>query len=131
MRVNGHNILAILVAAALMYGIGALIYGVVFTRQWQEWSGVSMQGVETWRLALSPVMPLLQAIGLSLVMKWRNLPGAGAGIATGCMMALFFVFASNLYNLAYYNVHPGVTAIDALHLFAINMIGGAILGAWR
>ena len=46
-------------------------------------------------------------------------------------MALFFVFASNLYFLAYYQQNPVVVGIDALHLFSINIIGGAILGAWR
>lgn len=132
MRYAGHNVLAIIVAAIVMYAIGALIYGVVFAQAWQAMTGITMMAAgEEWRMALSPLMPLLQAIGLSLVIKWRAQPGMTAGAVTGFMMALFFVFASNLYFVAYYQQQLAVTAIDALHLFTINIIGGAIIGAWK
>ncbi|MGE3250363.1 MAG: DUF1761 domain-containing protein [Hyphomonadaceae bacterium] len=133
MRFQGHNALAIVLAAVVMYGIGALIYGVLFSQQWMAMQGVtedSFAGQE-WRMYLSPIMPLLQAIGLSLVIKWRNGAGWVNGALTGFWMALFFVFASRLYMFVYSAEAPGLLGLDTLHLFLINMIGGAIIGAWK
>ena len=133
MRFQGHNILAIIVAAALMYGIGFVIYGVLFSEQWMALSGVTEDGIagEEWRMALSPIMPLLQAIGLSCVIKWRNAAGWMGGLATGFWMALFFVFAARLYGFVYGAEPTGLLGIDTLHLFLINMIGGAVIGTWK
>ncbi len=133
MRFQGHNVLAVIVAAALMYGVGMLIYGVLFSQQWMALSGVtedSFTGQE-WRVALSPVMPLLLAIGLSLVIKWRNAAGWMGGLATGFWMALFFVFAARLYGFVYSAEPTALLGIDTLHIFLINMIGGAVIGAWK
>lgn len=133
MRFQGHNILAIIIAAALMYGIGALIYGVLFSQQWMALAGVtedSFAGQE-WRMGLSPIMPILQAIGLSLVIKWRNAAGWMGGLATGFWMALFFVFAARLYGFVYSAEPTGLLGIDTLHIFLINMVAGAVIGAWK
>jgi Protein of unknown function (DUF1761) len=133
MRVNGHNVLAILASAVAMYAIGFVIYGVVFEQQWQQLSGVtedSFKGLE-YRMAFSPVMPILMSIGLSLVIKWRDAPGLMGGATTGFLMALFFVFATNMYTFVY-GVHPAaLLGIDGLHLFLINIVGGAVIGAWK
>jgi hypothetical protein len=132
MRINGHNILAIALAAIVMYGVGAAIY-TGFSQQWMAWSGVTEESFagQEWRMALSPVMPILQAIGLSLAIKWRGAAGWMGGAATGFWMALCFVFASRLYMFVYSVEQPGLLGIDTVHLFLINLIGGAIIGAWK
>jgi hypothetical protein len=133
MRWNGHNILAIIVAAVVMYGIGALLYGYLLSELWMQLAGVtedSFAGQE-WRMALGPAMPLLQAVGLSLVIKWRSAQGWMSGAATGFWMALCFVFASRLYSFVYGDEVVGLLGVDTLHLFLINLAGGAIIGAWK
>jgi hypothetical protein len=109
------------------------MYGVVFEQMWMQLAGVTEESFagEEWRMALSPIMPILQAIGLSLVIKWRSAAGWMSGMATGFWMALFFVFASRLYSFAYGAEVPALLGLDALHLFLINMIAGAIIGAWK
>ncbi|MGE0828287.1 MAG: DUF1761 domain-containing protein [Hyphomonadaceae bacterium] len=133
MRYQGHNILAIIVAAVAMYAIGAIIYGALFGEYWMQLSGVTKDSFagEEWRMALSPIMPILQAIGLSLVIKWRNAVGWLEGAASGFWMALFFVFASRLYMFVYSTEPSALLGLDTVHLFLINMVGGAIIGAWK
>lgn len=133
MRYGGHNILAIGVAAIVMYALGAAIYGFLFAAQWQAATGFSeadYAGLE-WRIALSPVMPILIATGLSVVQKWRNQSGMTAGAVAGFTIALVFLLAGRLYSFVYSAESEIVLAIDALHLFLISMIGGAIIGAWK
>jgi hypothetical protein len=133
MRVRGHNILAILVAAVAMYAIGALIYGLFLSAAWQAATGyepAQYAGLE-WRMALSPVMPILIAIGLALIVQWRGVVGPVAGAKTGLIAALFFLFPARLYNFVYSPESPNVLCIDTLHLFLLAAVGGAIIGAWR
>jgi hypothetical protein len=133
MRYQGHNILAIVAAAAAMYAIGFLIYGVLFSAQRQAASGYTEESFagQEWKMALSPVMPLLIAAGLSLAIKWRAQPGWMAGAVTGLIMALVFVFASRLYTFVYSPEAAAMLAIDSAHLFLISAAGGAIIGAWK
>jgi hypothetical protein len=133
MRWQGHNILAIIVAAIVMYGVGFVIYGVVFEELWMQLSGITAEEAqsEPWRMALSPAMPILQAAGLSLAIKWRGAVGWMGGLGVGFWMGLCFVFASRLYSFVYGTEAPALLGIDALHLFLINMVGGAIIGAWK
>ncbi|MBL8550279.1 MAG: DUF1761 family protein [Hyphomonadaceae bacterium] len=132
MRINGHNVLAIILAAAVMYGIGAAIY-TGLSEQWMALSGVTEETFagQEWRMALSPIMPLLLAFGLSLAIKWRGAAGWMGGMGVGFWMALCFVFASRLYMFVYSVEQPGLLGIDAAHIFAINLVGGAIIGAWK
>ncbi len=133
MRVNGHNVLAILAAAVAMYAVGFVIYGLLVSDLWMQLSGVTQADFagQEWRMALSPVMPILMAIGLSLTIKWRAALGWTGGASTGFWMALFFVFASRLYSFAYGTEHPGLLGIDAAHLFIGCVLGGAIIGGWK
>lgn len=133
MRAGRSNVLAILVAAAAIYAVGFVIYGLLVSDLWMQLSGVTKADFagQEWRMALSPVMPLLLAIGLSLTIKWRAAAGWMGGASTGFWMALLFVFASRLYSFAYGTEHPALLGIDAAHLFIGCILGGAIIGGWK
>lgn len=81
MRYQGHNVLAIVAGAVAIWAIGFLIYVVLFQEQWLQWMGVSEADMEkdNGRMAFMVVMPFLQAIGLSLAIKWRNVSGLMGG----------------------------------------------------
>jgi hypothetical protein len=133
MRIAGHNVLAIAVAAIVMYGLGAAIYGLLFSAQWQAATNFNKDdyvGLE-WRMALSPVMPILIATGLSIVQKWRNQSGLSAGAVAGFTIALVFLVPVLLYSFVYSTESEIVLAIDTLHMFLISIVGGAIIGAWK
>ena len=133
MRVNGLNVLAIIVAAIAMYAIGFLFYGVLFSDLWMSLSGYtedSLKGQE-WKMALGPVMPILLAIGLSIACKWRGAIGLVGGVMTGAITWLFFVLSTAMYAFAYSTAPALLFGIDALHLFLISVVGGAIVSVWK
>ncbi len=133
MRYQGHNVLAIFVAAILMYGIGALIYGVALSQVWQEAVGFNeadYAGLE-YRFALSFIPPLLLAAGISMANKWRGAIGPLGGVVTGLLVAFFFLLAARFYQFAYSPESEIVFAIDVLHFVSIGAVGGAVIGAWK
>lgn len=134
MRYQGHNLLAILVAAIAIYAIGFVLYGLVFEQAWVAASGYSEEEIETGmsKMPLSPIMPILIAIGISLAIKWRNKPGAMSGVVTGLLMAALFLFPERLYGYVYAPAGgEAMLAIDTLHIFVTGLVGGAVLGAWK
>lgn len=137
MRIAGHNWLAILVAALVIYAIEYAIYGLMV----RPMDFVVMAGMETipeaeraalgWRIALGFIMPLLASIGLSLTIKWRGQLGMMAGAMTGLLMGVLFGWAGRLYGFVYGPDTPVYLAIDLVRLPFTYFIAGAILGAWK
>jgi hypothetical protein len=134
MRVMGHNALAILAAAIAMYLLGFLIYGVLFGEAWQAATGYTKEELESGmsKMPIGFIIPILLAIGLSMVVKWRNQPGLMGGATAGLLVGIFFLIAERLYGYVY-SPAGGETllAIDAVHTILIAVVGGAILGAWK
>jgi hypothetical protein len=132
LQVAGHNALAILAAAVVMYLIGFALYGFLFSDLWMSLSGVTEDSFagEEWRMGLSPIMPILIAIGMSMAVKWRGAKGATAGAMTGLLVAIFFLFAGRLYAYAYSAEPAGLLGIDTLHFLLIATAAGAIIAGW-
>ncbi|MEJ0061212.1 MAG: hypothetical protein WDM79_17315 [Terricaulis sp.] len=90
MRYNGLNILAIVVAAIVIYLIEFVIFGLAISpEQYQIMSGMSAEQQNATmmaRMAFGPVMPILAAIGIALVIKWRSAIGMSGGAVTGALM---------------------------------------------
>jgi Na+/proline symporter len=133
MRYNGHNVLAIVVAAIAIWAIGFLIYVVLFQQQWLDWMGVTEAEMEqdNGRMPFMVVMPFLQAIGLSLAVKWRNAPGWMGGMTTGLLMAVFFSIAARMYGWVYSFEVNELFGLDSMHFLLTHAVAGAILGAWK
>ena len=134
MRVMGHNALAIVVAAIVIFAIGAAIYGFVLSEAWIASTGWSEEEIRTGaaKMPFSAIMPILIAIGLSLAIKWRGRPGWSAGAMTGLLVAVFFLLAQRMYGYVY-SPAGGETwlMIDGLYALLSGVIGGAIIGAWK
>ncbi|MGD9981077.1 MAG: DUF1761 domain-containing protein [Hyphomonadaceae bacterium] len=133
MRYNGHNVLAIVVAAIAIWAIGFLLYVVLFAEQWTAWMGLSEADMEkdNGRMPFMVVMPFLQAIGLSLAVKWRNAQGWLGGLVTGLLMAVFFSIAARMYSWVYSFEVNELFGLDSLHFLLTHAVAGAILGAWK
>jgi hypothetical protein len=134
MRFMGHNALAILAAAIAIYAIGFVVYGLLIPgEQYMQMAGITAEEVEAaqWKMPLGVIMPILIAIGLSLVIKWRNASGWMSGATTGFWMALFFLFAERLYGFVYTAEGGELLMVDTAHAFVTAIVAGAILGAWK
>jgi hypothetical protein len=136
MRIGGSSILAVLAAAVAIYAIGFLIYGLLFSEAWQSLQGYTKESMATafagkeWRMALSPVMPILIAVGMAIVMGWRGATGLAAGVRTGFIVGLFFLVASRMYSFVYGTEAEGLLAMDSAHLLLNGVAAGAVLGGW-
>ncbi|MBX3429216.1 MAG: DUF1761 domain-containing protein [Hyphomonadaceae bacterium] len=133
MRFNGHNLLAILAAAIAIWVIGFLIYVVLFQQQWLDWMGVTEAEMQqdNGRMAFMVAMPFLQAIGLSLAIKWRNAPGLMGGLTTGLLMAVCLSIAARMYGWVYSFEATELFGLDSVHFLLTHAVAGAILGAWK
>lgn len=133
MRYNGHNVLAIVVAAVAIWAIGFLLYVVLFADQWMTWMGISEADAnkDNGRMAYMVIMPFLQAIGLSLVVKWRGATGLMGGLTTGVLVAVFLTIAGRMYGWVYSFEPTELFGLDSLHFVLTHAVAGAILGAWK
>lgn len=134
MRYQGHNVLAIIVAALVIYGIEFVIFGMLIpAEQYQAMTGVTAQQAEAGmsRMPLGVIMPVLAAIGLSLTIKWRAAAGWLAGLATGLIMAVLFGFSASMYGYVYGPDTGQFLAVDLAHYLICYGAAGAILGAWK
>jgi len=133
MRYMGHNVLAIIAAAVAIWAIGFLLYVVLFQEQWLAWMGVTEADMEAGngRMPFMVVMPFLQAIGLSLAIKWRGQSGWMAGALTGVLLAVFLTIAGRMYGWVYSMEATELFGLDSLHFLLTHAAAGAIIGAWK
>lgn len=125
------NWLGIIVATVIAYFIGFLWYGVIFEAQWIELSGVSPEaGGSTTAMALGLVQTFVVMVGLGwLIGKlgegWLN------GARIGLMACVFFALMTMAYGFIYQTEPMGLLWIDASHLLAVYIVGGAVIGGLR
>lgn len=133
MRVMGLNLMAVIAAAAAIWLIGFVLYAVLFAELWTQWMGWSPAETESGaaRMPFMVVMPALQAIGIALVIKWRDEPGWFDGLKVGLVLALCLTVAGRMYNWVYSFERTELFGLDTLHFLLTHMAAGAILGAWK
>jgi hypothetical protein len=132
MRMMGHNVLAILLAAIAIYAIEFVIFALLMTPdQYTSMSGYPASGEDMSRMPFGAIPPILAAIGLSCVIKWRNAPGMMGGLMTGVLMAIFFGIGISFYSFVYGPNSPHFLLVDAGHFIVCYGVAGAILGAWK
>lgn len=124
---------AVLAAAVAIYAVGFLIYGALFSKQWMRLSGYTREQLQPhrWKMALSPLMPILTAVGLALVLKWARVDSLAMGVVVAAEVWFFLVLPTRLYSFVYSPEKSGLLMMDAIHLLLGLLIGGAIIGGWR
>lgn len=128
------NYLAILVAAIAYWLLGAVWYGILFSKPWMALENIS----EAQARSMNPFLPYLITFGLNLLIAfvlaqlclWRNATTASRGAALGILIWIGFV-GPMTYTTYMYEMRPrGLFAINEFYpLFGLCLMG-AILGAW-
>ena len=134
MRMMGHNVLAIIVAAVAIYAIEYLIFAMLLPgAQYMAMSGYSQASMEAGmaRMPFGVIPPILAAIGLSCAVKWRNKAGWMAGASTGAIMAICFGVGVSLYSFVYGPNDAAFVGVNFAHFLVCYGVAGAILGAWK
>ncbi len=131
--VAGNNWWAVLAAAAAIYAIGFLIYGLVFSGLWLRLSGYTKEQLQPhmWKMAVSPVMPILTAIGLAILFSLAKVDNLATGVVLAFQIWFFIVLATRLYSFVYSPEKTGLLVMDAVHLLLGYLVAGAIIGGWR
>jgi hypothetical protein len=131
---TGINYLAVIVAAVVAFGIGAVWYTLLFSRAWMAALGVTKEEMQ--QKGGSP-LPFLIAIVSYLVMAWviavvmesiwRGSADFGDGILTGFILWLGLTLTTTATNYASPGRKPALTAIDAGGWLVIAVVMGAII----
>jgi hypothetical protein len=132
MRYNGHNVLAIVVAAIVIYLMEFVIFGLLIPGdQYAAMVGLSADQMHADRMLVGVVMPILTAIGLSMAIKWRNASGWMAGAMTAVWVVIFLAFPASLYGYVYGSHTEQFVAVNLAHFLVCYAAAGAVLGAWK
>jgi hypothetical protein len=134
MRFNGHNVLAIAAAAIAIYAIEFVIFAVLIPAdQYMAFTGITQEQSEGGmaRMPFGIIPPVLAAIGLSMVIKWRNAAGWMGGLTTGLWMAVLFAFGTSLYGYVYGPHIEAYLPVNLAHFLVCYGAAGAILGAMK
>jgi hypothetical protein len=132
MRFMGHNVFAIVAAAIAIYAIEFVIFALLIPgEQYAAMVGLNTEQMHAERMLVGVIMPILTAIGLALVIKWRNAPGWMGGATTALIAAIVFALPVSLYGYVYGSHTEQFIFVNLAHYLVCWAAAGAILGAWK
>ena len=128
------NFAAVFIAAIAYWLLGAVWYGVLFSKPWMALENISIEQAKS----MNPVLPyvitfvlnLLIAYALAQICIWRNANTAGRGASVGVLLWIGFV-GPITYTTYMYEMRPKeLFAINEFFPLAGLVLMGAIIGAW-
>ncbi len=128
------NYAAVFISALAYWLLGALWFGVLFSKPWMALENITMEQAKS----MNPVLPyivsfllnLLIAYALAQVCIWRNANTAGRGASVGVLLWIGFI-GPITYTTYMYEMRPKeLFAINQFYPLAGMVLMGAILGAW-
>lgn len=129
---SGINWLAVLVAAVLSFGVGAVWFGPFFGKAWMEEVNKTPEelGSPTKAMSLSAVTTLITAIALAYVFDVVGVGNWMDGVLWGLSIGLFFVGTSMYSDSLFHGASTRLATITIGHRVVYFTVMGAVLGAW-
>ena len=128
------NYAAVFISALAYWLLGAVWFGVVFSKPWMALENITMEQAKS----MNPVLPyvvsfllnLLIAYALAQVCIWRNANTIGRGASVGVLLWIGFI-GPITYTTYMYEMRPTeLFAINQFYPLAGMVLMGAIIGAW-
>lgn len=128
------NYAAVFIAAVAYWLLGAVWYGVLFSKPWMALENITMEQAKS----MNPVLPyvitfvlnLLIAYSLAQICIWRNANTAGRGASVGVLIWIGFI-GPITYTTYMYEMRPKeLFAINQFYPLAGLVLMGTIIGAW-
>ena len=128
------NYAAVFIAAIAYWLLGAVWYGVLFSKPWMALENISIEQAKS----MNPVLPyvitfvlnLLIAYALAQICIWRNANTVGRGASVGVLLWIGFI-GPITYTTYMYEMRPKeLFAINQFYPLAGMVLMGAIIGAW-
>jgi len=128
------NYMAVFVAAVAYWLLGALWYGVLFSKPWMALENMTIEQAQSF----NPVIPyivsflleLLIAYSVAQLCLWRNANTAGRGASVGVLVWIGFVGPIAFMSYMFEMRPKTLFAINEFYPLAGLVLMGAILGAW-
>jgi len=128
------NFAAVVVAAVAYWLLGAVWYGVLFSKPWMALENMSMEQAQS----MNPVLPyiitlvlnLLIAYSLAQICIWRNANTIGRGASVGVLLWIGVVGPITFTTYMYEMRPKTLYAINEFFPLAGMVLMGAIIGAW-
>jgi len=128
------NYAAVFIAAVAYWLLGAVWYGVLFSKPWMALENITMEQAKS----MNPVLPyvitfvlnLLIAYSLAQICIWRNANTADRGASVGVLIWIGFI-GPITYTTYMYEMRPKeLFAINQFYPLAGLVLMGTIIGAW-
>jgi len=128
------NYAAVFIAAIAYWLLGAVWYGVLFSKPWMALENISIEQAKS----MNPVLPyaitfvlnLLIAYALAQICIWRNANTVGRGASVGVLLWIGFI-GPITYTTYMYEMRPKeLFAINQFYPLAGLVLMGTIIGAW-
>jgi surface polysaccharide O-acyltransferase-like enzyme len=128
------NYAAVFISAIAYWLLGAVWYGVLFSKPWMALENISMEQAKS----MNPVLPyvitfvlnLLIAYSLAQICIWRNANTVGRGASVGVLLWIGFVGPITFTTYMYEMRPKELFAINEFFPLAGLVLMGAIIGAW-
>ena len=128
------NYAAVFIAAIAYWLLGAVWYGVLFSKPWMALENMSVEQAKS----MNPVLPyvitfvlnLLIAYALAQICIWRNANTVGRGASVGVLLWIGFVGPITFTTYTYEMRPKELFAINEFYPLAGLVLMGAIIGAW-
>jgi hypothetical protein len=130
------NWIAVLVAAAAYFMLGALWYSALFKNAWIKGAGVDMSRPDAKKgaggiMAVTFVLEFITCIGLAILASRLMLSGALSGIKLGAFTGICFSAISICISYMYQMKPKSLHAIDSGYHIVGNIIAATILCVWH
>jgi hypothetical protein len=125
---------AVFVAALAYWILGAVWFGVLFSKPWMALEHMTVEQASSmnpvWPYVITFLLNLLIAFVLAQICIWRNASTAARGAAVGVLVWIGFL-GPVTYTTYMYEMRPKeLFAINEFYSLAGMCLMGAILGAW-
>ena len=130
-RIAGVNLLGIVVATLVMWIMGFVFYGVLFSDAWMAghgWTEANYEGNSALWMPAGIIIPLILAFGLGWHMKQKNITKLKTAALFGLWLSLLIGVPLMMYNYIYSPLHSWeVLLIDSGHTVVTFVLGCIVL----
>jgi Protein of unknown function (DUF1761) len=129
------NYLAVFVAALAYWILGAIWFGVLFSKPWMALEHMTAEQAQS----MNPIIPYIVSFLLGLLMAysvaqlcvWRNANTAGRGASVGVLLWIGLVGPITFMTYMFEMRSMTLFAINEFYPLAGLILMGAILGGWK
>jgi hypothetical protein len=126
------NYLAVIVAAVVAYGLGALWYSpLLFGKLWMKLTKMQEPTGDAWKSYLAGFLTyLVQGVVLALIIEFTSFKGAIGGLLMGFLVWIGFIGTHSLGRVLWEKRSVKLFWLDNGYNLLASLLMGLIIGVW-